>query len=393
MLKRRLEVKLQNYLKQFPAVCLIGPRQVGKTTLARLYGQKFSKKQKKAHYLDLENPRDFQKLTDDPVGYLENYQDRLIILDEVQLLPNLFKVLRGLIDERILKGKKAGHFLILGSASIELLKQSSESLAGRIAYLEMAPLDILEAPKKADLWWRGGFPDSLLAVDDSASILWRDQFVKTYLERDIPLLGPRIPAETLRRFWTMLAHYQGSVLNAAQLARSLGVTGNTIAGYLDLLVDLLLVRRLEPYHPNIKKRLVKSPKVYLKDSGLVHSLLQIDSAESLLAHPIVGMSWEGYVIENILRVMPNHSKAYFYRTQTDVEIDLVLRLPKNQIWAIEIKRTSAPKVERGFWQALEDIKPNKAFIVYPGNDRYPKTKNVEVIGLKEIVELLAKMNK
>lgn len=251
---------------------------------------------------------------------------------------------------------------------------------------------MLETPPDNDPWWRGGFPDSLLAANDTASIHWRDQFITTYLERDIPLLGPRISAATLRRFWTMLAHQQGSVYNAARMARNLDVTGNTVARYLDLLVDLLLVRRLPPYHANVKKRLVKSPKVYLRDSGLVHALLRIDSLDDLLAHPVVGMSWEGYVLENLLRVAPERTEASFYRTHAGVEIDLVLELPGNRRWAIEIKRTTAPKMERGFRQALEDIEPERAFIVYGGQDRYPKAEGVDAISLPEMARELTRLS-
>jgi predicted AAA+ superfamily ATPase len=360
---------------------LLGPRQVGKTTLARKYARLLSGGPS-PDYLDLENPQDLQKL-EDPVGYLGRQQGRLVILDEVQRMPGLFQILRGLIDERRLAGQKSGHFLLLGSASIDLLKQSSETLAGRIAYLELSPLDVLETPHDNDLiWWRGGFPDSLLAPSDTASMRWRAQFITTYLERDIPLLGPRIPATTLRRFWTMLAHQQGSLYNAAQMARNIDVSGNTVAGYLDLLVDLLLVRRLPPYHANVKKRIVKSPKVYLRDSGLVHALLGIESLDALLAHPVVGMSWEGFVLENLLRIAPERTKASFYRTHSGVEVDLVLELPGDRLWAIEIKRTTAPKIERGLRQAIDDLEPERGFIVYGGQDRYPKANGIEAISLR-----------
>jgi predicted AAA+ superfamily ATPase len=390
MLARRLSHTIQQQLDQFPAVSLLGPRQVGKATLARR-GSITAANKPPADYLDLENPIDLDKLKD-PIGYLSQRQDRLVILDEVQRLPGLFQVLRGIIDDRILAGQQTGHFLLLGSASIDLLKQSSESLAGRIAYIEMTPLDVLEIAEaqQTDLWLRGGFPRSLLSNNDKASLNWRNNFTTTYLERDIPLLGPRIPAETLRRFWTMLAHNQGCLLNAAQLARSLAVNGKTIASYLDLLVNLLLVRRLPPYHANVRKRLVKSPKTYIRDSGLVHSLLRIENLEQLLGHPIAGMSWEGHVVENLLRASPSHSHGSFYRTATGAEIDLILELPGNQTWAIEVKRGSVPKLERGFHQALTDVQADRAFIVYNGNERYPKGKDIEAISLTELTQQLAK---
>ena len=385
MIKRNLTPFLQQRLEQFPAVTLLGPRQVGKTTLA-----KHVSKSVDSIYLDLENPQDLEKL-EDPRGYLESHRGKLVILDEVQRLPGVFQVLRGLIDEGIANGATSAQYLLPGSASIDLLKQSSESLAGRIAYLELTPLSISEiVPSEIEkLWVRGGFPLSFLATADQQSIIWRNNFIQTYLERDIPQLGPRIPAETLRRFWTMLAHSQGTPLNAAKLARSLAVDGKTIAKYLDLMVDLLLVRRLQPFHANVSKRLVKSPKVYLRDSGLLHTLLRLDDYDDVLSHPITGESWEGFVIENIIRATPERTEVSYYRTSAGAEVDLVLDIGgKHGIWAIEIKRSTAPKVSKGFHQSLEDIKPNKAFLVYAGEERYPKGKGIEVIGLVEICSLL-----
>ncbi|WP_373533373.1 ATP-binding protein [Vampirovibrio sp.] len=385
MITRFLEVELKEQLAHFPAVALLGPRQVGKTTLARYIGAG-------ADYLDLENPADLQKL-EDARGYLVSRQGRLVILDEIQRKPELFQVLRGLIDERILAGEPAGHFLLLGSASIDLLRQSSETLAGRIAYLELYPIQMLEVGQAENetLWVRGGFPRSLLASSDAQSVKWRENFISTYLERDIPQLGPRIPAETLRRFWTMLAHSQGTLLNAAQLAKSLAVDGKTVAKYLDLMVDLLMVRRLPPHHVNVKKRLVKSPKIYVRDSGLLHALLLIDTQEQLLGHPIVGMSWEGHVIETLLCYASSRCQASFYRTATGVEIDLVLELPGNQTWAIEIKRGYAPKLEHGFHVAVEDLQPQKSFAVYSGQERYPKGSGIEVISLAELAQEIANL--
>lgn len=385
MIPRRLNPRLQENLKLFPAVALLGPRQVGKTTLARSIAA-----ERPVDYLDLENPADLEKLTD-ARGYLAAQRGKLVIIDEVHRAPELFRILRGLIDEWVGEGILAGQFLLLGSASIDLLRQSSETLAGRIAYLEMSPLDVLEIgqEKQGDLWSRGGFPKSFLADDDSQSTSWRENFIRSYLERDIPMLGPRVPAETLRRFWTMLAHRQGTLLNSAEIAGSLGVDGKTVAKYLDLMVDLLLVRRLPPYHANVSKRLVKSPKTYVRDSGLVHTLLRLDDENSLLGHPIAGMSWEGHVIENLLRAAPERTQASFYRTAAGAEIDLMLKLPGNRLWAIEIKRGVAPKVEKGFHIALEDIKPQKAFLVYSGKDRYPKGEGMEAISLHEMARELS----
>lgn len=392
MLPRRLGPLVQDHLRQFPAVALLGPRQVGKTTLAHLLGG-LTRSDISSDYLDLENPADLAKL-EDAAGYLRQRSDRLVIIDEVQRAPGLFQVLRGVIDEQVAGGQPAGHFLLLGSASIDLLRQSSETLAGRIAYLELNPLDVLEvAPDQEQvLWLRGGFPLSFLADTDAQSAIWRANFITTYLERDIPQLGPRVPAETLRRFWTMLAHAQGSVLNAAELARSLAVDGKTVARYLDLMVDLLLVRRLTPFHANVGKRLVKSPKTYIRDSGLVHTLLRLDTLDQVLGHPISGMSWEGHVVESLLRAAPARSRASFYRTAAGAEMDLVLELPGDRLWAVEIKRGVAPKLEKGFHNALDDLQPSEAFVVYSGTERYPKGQRIEVIGVRELACELASLS-
>ncbi len=371
---------LQIRLAQFPAVALLGPRQVGKTTLALQLAN-----QQPSVYLDLEAPVDQARLSD-PVLYLSSQAEKLVVLDEVQRVPELFGSLRGLIDAGRRIGRRSGRFLLLGSASVELIRQSSESLAGRISFLELGGLNLLEVPpeQRENLWIRGGFPDSFLADDDQASSLWREAFVRTYLERDIPQLGPRIPAETLRRFWTMLAHEQGSLLNAAALGRSLGVSGKTIASYLDLLVDLLLVRRLQPLHANVGKRLVKAPKIYVRDSGLVHTLLGLDTREAVLGHPVTGASWEGFVVENLLSCAPERSQAWFYRTAAGAEMDLVLDLPGGERWAIEVKRSSAPKLSKGFHQARADLQPHHCFVVYAGDARFPLMEGVEALGAAEL---------
>lgn len=360
----------------------MGPRQVGKTTLALELEAQF-----KAIYLDLESEQDRAKLAQ-PEIYLSDHQDRLVILDEVHRAPGLFPVLRGLIDKARRAGKRSGQYLLLGSASVDLLKQSGETLAGRVSYLELTPLHIMETAEHCsmdDLWVRGGFPESLLAADNSRSLRWRQDFIRTYLERDIPQFGRRIPAETLRRFWVMLAHHQGGLLNTAQFARNLGVDVKTAGSYLDLLVDLLLVRRLQPWHANIGKRLVKSPKVYVRDSGLVHALLGIADKEALSAHPVIGQSWECCIMENLLACLPDQVQPFFYRTSGGAEIDLLLFWPNGDLWAMEIKRSLAPKVKKGFYAACSDLNPSRKIIIYPGTERYRIASDIEVISLFELV--------
>ena len=377
MIARYLSSKLSDAIGDSPAVALLGPRQVGKTTLALEVGQRYH-----AIYLDLESELDRAKLAQ-PELYLADHQDKLVIFDEVHRAPGLFPVLRGLIDKGRRAGHKSGQYLLLGSASLDLLKQSGETLAGRIAYLELTPFQVIEVPASQvdDLWVRGGFPESILAADSARSLRWRQDFIRTYLERDIPQFGPRIAAETLRRFWAMLAHHQGGLLNTAQFARNLGVDVKTVGGYLDLLVDLLLVRRLTPWHANLGKRLVKSPKVFVRDSGLVHALLNIADKETLLAHPVVGQSWECFVIENLLACAGDLVRGYFYRTSGGAEIDLLLLWPDGSLWAIEIKRSLSPKLERGFHEACADLAPVRKFVVYPGEERYRLASDIEAISI------------
>lgn len=385
MLSRRLQSLLSEELQHSPAVALLGPRQAGKTTLALEVAQTIP-----SIYLDLESERDRAKLAQ-PELYLVDHLDKLVILDEVHRTPGLFPVLRGLIDQARRSGKRAGQYLLLGSASLDLLQQSGETLAGRIAYLELGPLDILETGADAadTLWLRGGFPESFTAASAARSLRWRQHFIRTYLERDIPQFGPRIAAETLRRFWTMLAHHQSGLLNVAQLARNLGVDAKTAQAYIDLLCDLLLVRRLPSWHANIGKRLVKSPKVYVRDSGLVHALLDIESKEVLLSHPIVGASWEGFCIENLLACAPAGVQGYFYRTSGGAEIDLLLAWPSGALWAIEIKRSLTPKVERGFHAASADLAPARKLVVYPGTESFPLGNDVLAIPLAALCQELA----
>ncbi len=367
-------------LREAPAVCLLGPRQTGKTTLALEVGTRLG-----GLYLDLESEQDRAKLAE-PEAYLERHLNRLVILDEVHRAPNLFPVLRGLIDRARRNGQGHGQYLLLGSAALGLLRQSGESLAGRIRFLELTPFTVREPTERdvATLWVRGGFPESLLAQSDEQSLRWRRDFIRTYLERDIPQFGPRIAAETLRRFWTMLAHRQGASLNVAELARSLGVDTKTAGRYTDLLVDLLLARRLAPWHTNVSKRLVKTPRLYLRDSGLTHALLSLADLEALLAHPVAGASWEGFVIENVIAAAPEGSEAYYYGTSGGAKIDLLLHLPGGPIWAIEVKRSLAPRPARGFHTACADVHPVRRFVVYPGVERFPLGQDIEAISLSDL---------
>lgn len=384
MYHRHATQTVQSALDAQAAVVLLGPRQVGKTTLAlEIAGQRPSV------YLDLERDPDRRVLTE-PDLYLDEQVGKLVILDEVQQMPDLFKTLRGQIDMRRRKGVRTGQFLLLGSASNVLLHQSAESLAGRVRYIEMPPLllDEVGEDRLNDLWLRGGFPDSFQADSDQNSLAWREDFLRTYLERDIPALGPRIPAATLRRFWTMLAHAQGGLLNASALAEGLGVSGQTVGRYLDLLVDLMLVRRLQPWHENAGKRVVKSPKVFVRDSGLVHALLGLGSPESVLGHPVVGGSWEGFAIETLIAAAPIGTEPFFYRTAAGAELDLVLRLPGNAIWAIEIKRTTTPKVSRGFHRSVDDIKADRKILVYAGEREVPAGDGLRAMPLATAVEQL-----
>ncbi|MGC9224612.1 MAG: ATP-binding protein [Terracidiphilus sp.] len=384
MIDRRVQSKLNTLLQHNPAVALLGPRQSGKTTLALEIA-----KQRKSVYLDLEDESDRVKLSD-PGQYLRDHEDQLVILDEVHRAPEIFQPLRGIIDRGRRSGKANGRFLLLGSAAMDLLRQSGETLAGRVSYLELGPFDVLETGAAAidALWVRGGFPRSFLAPSEDVSLQWRRDFIRTYLERDIPQFGVRIPAETLRRFWTMLAHNQAQILNAASLARGLAVDGKTVAGYLDLLVDLLVVRRLPAWHKNIGKRLVKSPKVYVRDTGIAHALLGIRDKEALLGHPVVGQTWESFVIETLIATSPDGSEVHYYRTSNGTEVDLLLTLPNGELWAIEVKRSSAPKIERGFYSACADLKPHKRFVVYSGIERFPLDKMTDAISVVELAETL-----
>jgi predicted AAA+ superfamily ATPase len=382
IIDRHLAGTIKRRLQNNPAVAILGPRQCGKTTLAGQIVKKFNQ----SVYLDLENPGDLAKLSD-PLAFFSLHSDDLVCLDEIQRAPEIFSTLRSIIDERA----RNAQFLILGSAGRDLIRQSSESLAGRIAYLDLTPFLIseLEAAQKDDirrLWLRGGFPRSYLAEDLDISFEWRQDFILTFLERDIGMLGFRMPPTRLGRFWKMCAHIHGSLLNASKLADSLGVSSHTVRSYIDLLEHTFMLRVLLPDAPNLKKRLVKSPKIYIRDSGILHALLAIRTHDDLLSHPILGASFEGFAMENILAFAKNYEPS-FYRTSAGAEIDLILRRGRRTL-AFELKSSSVPRVSKGFWNALEDISPDEAYVVAPVKESYPLKGDVMVSPLQEILAKL-----
>ena len=390
MYGRLLQQTLSDMLAQFPAVVLLGPRQAGKTTLA------FALKEANpgALYLDLELPS-AQRQLDDPEAFFLAHAKQLVILDEVQRFPELFSVLRGVIDQRRRHGEVCRQFLLLGSASGVLLKQSSESLTGRVAQLELTPFQAREVlrvdegvPGMNALWVRGGFPLSWMAPDDAQSLGWRDAFITTYLEKDIPALGPRIPATTLRRLWTMLAHGQGELLDQSRLAAALAISGQTVGRYIDLLCDLMLVRRLPAWNGNLSKRLVRSPKVYVRDSGIVHALLGLQDLDAILSHPVAGSSWEGFVVEQLISAAPQ-AQASFFRSGHGAEVDLVLEFRNGQTWVIEIKRSSAPTVSKGFFLAATDVGASRKLLVAPVVDSFPMKNGIEVMNPLMAANLIA----
>ena len=383
MLKRRLYPIIELALEQFPAVALLGPRQAGKTTLAR----SITAGRAGSLYLDLERPSDLAKLAE-PELFLSRYAGHLVVLDEIQRRPELFSVLRALIDDN----RHPGRFLLLGSASPQLLQQASESLAGRISFHELSPFDVSEVqPTFAELpsfWLRGGYPLSWLAKTDEASAAWRESFIATHLERDIPAFGIRVPSTTLRRFWQMLAHLHGQMWNASRLASGFGVSAPTVQHYLDILEATYMVRRLQPLHANLSKRLVKSPKIYLRDSGLLHALLGLRSLEDLAGHPVVGASWEGWVLEQIAQLLPSPWQLSFYRTAAGAELDIVAERGNKKI-GFEIKFSSAPTLTKGFWSAVDDLALERVYVIAPVETGYPLGQNVDVIPAIELNKLCA----
>lgn len=390
MLQRQSFDSIISHLQTFPAVAILGCRQIGKTTLAHQVQKALGKP---SLYLDLELPDDRAKFAD-PQLMLEQHTDKLLILDEIQRVPELFSVMRGIIDRRRRSGEKTGHYLILGSASPDLLKQSSESLAGRIAYIELGPFSFEEVEQAgvADplnkLWLRGGFPDSFLSPNDEASFAWRKQFIRTYLERDLPQLGPQFPADRVYRLWTMLAYDQGTLLNTSRLATSLEMSVSSVRSYMEVMSGLFLIRFLRPWSGNSRKRLVKSPRVYVRDSGVVHALTNLKTLDEVTSHSLCGFSWEGFVIEQILQKIPYGIDVSFYRSSTGDEIDLVLEMPNKNTVAIEIKRSSAPQMSKGFNNACAEVKAKKRYYVLPKGEAYPLDAQTTAIGLREFLRLL-----
>ena len=388
MIERRVAAEITKRLEQEAAVALIGPRQAGKTTTALAIAR-----DKGALYLDLETRRARTDLGEDPEELLANNADRLIILDEIHHVPELFKELRGIIDRgRRGEGRATGRFLILGSASLDLWRQS-ESLAGRIAYVHMSPLNVLEIENdekaRAQLWLRGGYPESYLAPDNEASIQKRENLKQACLQRDIPEFGKRLPVSTVEELLVMLAHRHGGTLNASQVANGMKLKATTVSSYVGLFADLLLLRRLRPLHRNLGKNLTRSPKVYVRDSGLLHSLLEIFDRDRLRRDSVFGLSWESFVIENLLSIAPQGTRSYFYRTYAGAEIDLILEHRKLGRWAIEIKYGPVDSMGRGFHEARKDLKPDRTFVVHSGSERFTIADGIEVLGLREMAELLA----
>ncbi len=372
---RNIEKHIKKHLASFPCVALLGSRQVGKSTLAKRIITDIPD----SVYLDLEDPRDLNKLND-PLAFLEANKAHLICIDEVQRRPEIFQQFRTYLDQ----SNRSGQLLLSGSASRNLIQQSSESLAGRISYIEISPFIASEVDDLKRLWLQGGYPESYLK-DTELSFDWRINYIRTFLEMDIPALGINIPAATLNRLWTMLAHLNGGLLNSAKLASSMGVSAPTIKKYLDILEGTFIIRQLMPFHTNTKKRLIKSPKVYIRDSGLIHCLLGIESYNDLLGHPVSGSSYESFVIESLLQQFPRYTPS-FYRSAGGAEIDLVLEKGNKKI-AIEIKSSATPVLTQGFFEAQKIIQPDKSLIIAPVDKPYPYKKDVWVYNLKDIIRM------
>jgi len=380
MIARIQTHQILKLLSFFPAIGLVGPRQVGKTTLVKALSGQIAKE---VIYLDLEYPEDLSKL-EDPVLFLSNKTNFCVIIDEVQRKPDLFPVLRSLIDQ----DRKPSRFILLGSASPELIRDSSESLAGRIAYLEMTPFNLLEVKDVADYrkhWFYGGFPNALLAPDHEIARIWLGQFIQTYIERDMPALGFTGSPIIAFRLWRMLAHMNGNLLNTSNLANALGVSVTTVRRYLDFFENAYLIRRLLPWDLNAKKRIVKSPKIYIRDTGILHHLAGLTNMDNLLGHILVGSSWENYVIEQINQLLPDDFSLFFYRTSAGAEVDLVIVRGLEPWMCVEIKHTSSPKISRGFLSVIEDLKTIDNYIITPETDSFQLHEKVQVSNLLHFI--------
>ncbi|MCF8359338.1 MAG: ATP-binding protein [Prolixibacteraceae bacterium] len=376
-IKRIAEKELKALLAYNPVVAILGSRQSGKTTLAKMLSNDIDK----FLYIDAEKPSN-RAMLEDAEFFFESNRNKFICIDEIQRMPEIFQIFRSEVDEKRIPGR----FLILGSASKDLIKQSSETLAGRISYYELTPflyVEICDQSILNDYWLKGGYPLSFLAPDDKTSLSWRQNFILTFLERDMPQLGINIPAETMRRLWTILAHLHGQLLNVSNLGNSLGFTNKTVKSYIDILSETFMVRQLKPYETNVSKRIVKTPKVYIRDHGILNTLLNIPSFNDLLAHPVFGASWEGLVIENLTGIAPNW-EPFFYRTSNGAELDLILTFGKKVI-AVECKATKSPKLTRGFWNAVDDVQPMETWVVAPIKDAYPLKENVWVMSLTDAI--------
>jgi len=382
MKTRIIEKKLLDTINNFPATGIIGPRQVGKTTLAK---QLIKKIDKETVYIDIENPRDKVKLSD-PVLFFENNIDKCIIIDEIQLMPGLFSVLRPMIDMK----REPGRFIILGSASPLLLRQSSQSLAGRIAYIELSGFNLLELEPGSQnkLWLKGGFPDAFLSKNNDIWQQWLDNFIRTYINTDLPVLGLNINRNTIRNLWTMMSHVNAQVINYSNIARSFSISSTTLKKYIDFLENAFLIRQLQPFYPNIKKRIVKAPKVYLRDTGILHNLLNIQSTDDLEGNPLKGNSWEGYIIEQILQIAGSSYEPYFYRTHQGAECDLVLTKSSKPVYSIEIKLSAAPTLTKGNKIAFNDIGAVKNFVIIPESAEYQLSEDITVCGLNGFLKKL-----
>lgn len=391
IIERKAHSKILAGLKRNAAVVLLGPRQVGKTTLAKQIEKELG-----AVYLDLQNRFD-RRILDEPLLFLESVSDRLVILDEVHKAPGIFDILRGVIDKGKREGKGRGKLLLLGSAVLDQLRQSGETLAGRATNLDLGPLTTEETGESWEssetLWLRGGLPEAYLAGSDGDSLDLRGDFIRTYLNQDMRGFGFDLLPDRLEDVWEYLAHMQGRIVNKSDIGRDLGISQPTVSRYIDVLSDMLLVRKLPPLHLNARKRLVRSPKIYIRDSGIHHALLEIESLQELMRHPVCVRSWEGFVIENLLSALDSRKRPHFYRTSAGAEIDLVIPVGHNKVWAVEIKRSSAPKLTRGFHSACGDLSPERRFVVYAGEARYPMGENVEAIPLSGMMSEIKALNR